>query len=259
MKNKYIIICLILLLAVSLFSEDENDKVFQNAVTAYENFQYQQALEGFLTLKEAGINKADLYYNIANCYFRLNNIGNAVLYYKRALRQNPLHKMSQQNMKFAVSVRQDKTEQSDEYFISETFENIFNSIPLNLLSVILLILFGIIFFIINLIILRYRGREKTVPVFFLFITLAFFCVVSVLSYLKWQGYYYDKEAVLMTQTAIGYSGPGEDYTRLFTIHEGMDFSIEKTDGDWSFIKLPNSFGGWIKSDLYQRVYDPQDQ
>jgi uncharacterized protein YgiM (DUF1202 family) len=79
--------------------------------------------------------------------------------------------------------------------------------------------------------------------------LAFF----IISILKWQEFHNDNEAVILSTSVIGYSGPGEDFTRVFTIHEGMIFTLERDEDNWSLIKLENGLGGWIKKDTYIRI------
>jgi uncharacterized protein YgiM (DUF1202 family) len=108
-------------------------------------------------------------------------------------------------------------------------------------------------FIINLIILKFSQREKTLPVFFAII-LTFLLLFSLfLSYIKWQRYTDESQAVLLADSAIGYSGPGVDFTRVFTIHEGMIFQIEQQQAEWSLIKLENGLGGWIKNGSFEKI------
>jgi uncharacterized protein YgiM (DUF1202 family) len=73
------------------------------------------------------------------------------------------------------------------------------------------------------------------------------------SYIKWQRYTDESQAVLLTDSAIGYSGPDSDFTRVFTIHEGMIFQIEQQQEDWSLIKLQNGLGGWIRNSNFQKI------
>src|SRR5262249_60434838 len=47
---------------------------------------YQQAIAGYEQLVAAGIHNAKLYYNLGNAYFRLNDLGHAILHYRRGLR-----------------------------------------------------------------------------------------------------------------------------------------------------------------------------
>ncbi|RLC51737.1 MAG: hypothetical protein DRZ79_02330 [Candidatus Cloacimonadota bacterium] len=251
--KKSIILAILFAVTFFAFSENQHDEIFRKAVTTYEQKDFSNSLQLFLGLENNGIVNADLFYNIGNCYFRLNKLGKAILYYKKALKVNSSHRAAERNLKYALTFTKDKQTIEKEDSISLFFHKLFNFFSLNLLAIILLILFLLIIFIINLIILRYRETEKTVPVFFLFVFISLFVLFAILGYLKWKHFHGENEAVLLSQSAIGYSGPNEDFTRVFTIHEGMIFTIEKTENGWSLIKLPNGLGGWIKNDNFERV------
>ncbi len=70
---------------------------------------YHKALMRFERIAHDGqIHNGKLYYNIGNTYFRLGNIGRAILYYRRAelfIRNDPI---LQQNLHYARSKRVDK-------------------------------------------------------------------------------------------------------------------------------------------------------
>ncbi len=50
---------------------------------------YRQALAGFETLLQSGVHNGSLYYNLANTYLRLGEVGRAIVNYRRALRWMP--------------------------------------------------------------------------------------------------------------------------------------------------------------------------
>ena len=239
-----------------LLSQDLNiTENYKKAVKLYNEKKYENALEEFLIVSDSGIEQADLYFDIGNCYFRLNNLGKAILYYKRALHLSPLHKEAAKNLKLAYSLRKDKQDIEEEFFINETITNFFKVLPLDALAIVLLTIFIFIVLIINTLIIRYKGREKSIPLLWLTIFIVFFIGTAVLSSWKWNNYKNNREAVLLDATAISYSGPGSDYTRLFTIHEGMDFDVEKVQENWSLIKLKNGMGGWIETSSYAKVVE----
>jgi uncharacterized protein YgiM (DUF1202 family) len=70
---------------------------------------------------------------------------------------------------------------------------------------------------------------------------------------KMQGDKTTVEAVVMTEEADAYSGPGEENTHIFTIHEGTKIIIERSQGDWNLIRLKSGAGGWIKSNFIEKI------
>ena len=251
--KKIIFTFLLTILAVSIFTVNQIDAIHQEATNAYNDKDYQTALEKFSLIENEGIINADLYYNIGNCYFRINEIGRAILYFKKALKVRSDHTAARRNLDYALTFTKDKQNTESESVIRSFWLKAFDSLSINLLAIITLALFMIIIVFISFMIIHYNNREKTVPLFMTTIFIFLFSVFLIISILKWQEFHSDDEGVLLSTSAIGYSGPGEDFTRVFTIHEGMIFEIEKQENDWSLIKLPNGLGGWILTETFEKI------
>ena len=196
---------------------------------------------------------ADLYYNIGNCYFRLNEIGRSILYFKKAIKVRSDHQAARRNLEYALTFTKDKQNSESNNVIRSFWQKAFDSLSINILAIITLIIFILIILLICYMIIHFRNREKTVPIFITTILVFIFTAFLIVSFLKWQEFHNTDEAVLLSTSAIGYSGPGQDFTRVFTIHEGMIFTVERNEGDWSLIKLENGLGGWIKNDTFVRI------
>jgi tetratricopeptide (TPR) repeat protein len=251
--KKIILLILCLFILTSLCGLNKQQQVLREAVQKYENNQFQAALELFLQLESQGIVNAELFYNIGNCYYRTSNLGKAILYYKKSLKVDANFSAARQNLQLALTQTKDKQKLEEEGFLKSLWEKVISSLSLNLLAVLALIFFAAIVFTINLIILKFQGQEKTLPVFFVIILVFLLLLSLMFSYIKWQRYTDESQAVLLTDSAIGYSGPDSDFTRVFTIHEGMIFQIEQQQEDWSLIKLQNGLGGWIRNSNFQKI------
>jgi len=240
-------------LAFSIFAVNQIDAIHQEATNAYNDKDYQTALEKFSLIENEGIINADLYYNIGNCYFRINEIGRAILYFKKSLKVESDHQAARRNLEYALTFTKDKQNSENVNVIRSFWLKAFDSFSINLLAIITLVIFSIIIMLICLMIIHYRNREKTVPIFITTIFIFLFSAFLIISILKWQEFHKTDEAVLLSTSAIGFSGPGEDFTRVFTIHEGMIFTIERNEENWSLIKLENGLGGWIKKDTFVKI------
>ncbi|PID28186.1 MAG: hypothetical protein CSB55_05870 [Candidatus Cloacimonadota bacterium] len=249
--KKIIIIFVILIISLQA-SAGRNETIIANAEEAYENRKFDVALTEYTKLLNDNVINSDLFYNIGNCYFRLDKLGLAVLYYKKSLLLDPGNESAFKNLSLALSMTKDKQSVESSDFISKVAKNIFGMLSLNILAVIILILIFLAVLNVNLMLLKYRNREKTVPVFWLFITLTFLIVFIFLAYAKNDYIYNSKQGVAIGSVIAGFSGPGEEFTRVFTIHEGMMFTIMKTEDDWSQIKLENGIGGWIPANQIGR-------
>ena len=61
------------------------------------------------------------------------------------------------------------------------------------------------------------------------------------------------EAIVMTEKADAFSGPGEDNTHIFTIHEGTKIVVERSQDDWNLVRLSSGAGGWIRGDVMEEI------
>ena len=72
---------------------------------------YQKAALRFERIaNEGGVDNGKLYYNIGNAYFRMKDIGRAILSYRRAELYAPNDANLQQNLAYALQRRQDEVE-----------------------------------------------------------------------------------------------------------------------------------------------------
>ena len=99
MKNKTIILTLLLVFASSLKASVENS--FVEANNMYKNGNYQEAIDMYQSILDGGYESAALYYNLGNAYFRTDNLGAAILNYERALQIDPSDKEIQQNLDYS--------------------------------------------------------------------------------------------------------------------------------------------------------------
>jgi len=240
-------------LVIELLAVEQSQNTFQRAVNYYEERNYEQALEHFQVIENKNHYSFELFYNIANTHFRLNNLGLAILYYQRALRIQPNNKPVQANLDYALSLTKDKqTIQQYNPLIKFTLR-IINSLSVNQWFIALFIVFLLIIAITNVIIIYFKDKDKTIPFFFLgLIVIIFLITASAVSY-RWYFYSDKTKAVLIAPTANCYSGPGEDYTHLFSIHEGKVITILRKEHGWSQIKLSNDVTGWIPDDKLKLI------
>ncbi len=253
MRTRYILIALLMLTFAAGIYAQTAESVFEDGVKAYENGDFQSALESFSSLVHKKIVNADLYYNIGNCYYRLDDLGHAILNYKRALRIDPGHARALNSLEFTLTQTQDKQQDHSGDEVSSFLTKINRMISLNTIALIIGILLLVVVLLIVVLILFYRGREKSVPLFFLYIAIVIFIIASIYGWARWRHFGDNEQAVLLADTAVGYSGPGLDYTRVFTIHEGHIFQVMKREAEWSQVKLGNGLGGWIQTQSYERV------
>jgi len=243
MKNIFYII--LLLFPLSLFSAENPETLFAKAKTAYDSNNFEKALEGYQEIEKQNIESFELYYNIGNCYYKLNQIAKSIQYYSKSLKLEPNNIDAKNNLKFAYLKTRDKTEPQEELFLNRWWKSIYNSTTSNnwawlgLLTLSLFSVFLVLFFVSQTEIKRKLYFLGSVVLFILtFCTLLF-------SYNQYNFTNTQNEGVILSNTVSIKSAPTENATNLFVLHEGTVVKIIESNQIWLRIQLDNQKEGWV--------------
>jgi len=240
--KKIIYILSILFIIPLLLCAKEYDLTAANS--AYQEQNYQKAKEEYMKLVNEDVENYELFYNLGNTYFKLNDLGNARLYYEKAAKFEPLNQELNENITMLMANIKDK-EEVKRSFIETLLRKIYYTFSINLLGVFVVIFFILMMaFIVFLIMSRSAVLKRIVKVFLVIFAVIFF-LVTVTEVMRIRDFYADDSAVILDETVIAYSGPSDDFPQVFTIHDGLKVSIERFDNDWVLIKLPSGNGGWV--------------
>jgi hypothetical protein len=241
--------CFILILAVlSIIISVSAAKISQSPEQNLVKIQDQ-----LLQQERAGITNPDLYNQIGLSYYKQGQAGKAVVYFLRALRLNSNHKEARNNLEYASGHVLDKEMYTQSSYLSSVFQKAYNFFNLNALVVIVLVLLLIVVLCLHWLLHLPLGQDKAVPVMWLLIFGFVFLLASTLLGLKYRGYNNRSQAVIIEQETGGYSGPGIEFAKAFTLHSGLIVNITRSDKDWALISLPNGGAGWVHLTALDRV------
>lgn len=227
----------------SLFAQSPQ-QTFEQANQAYFSQNFTEAISLYQKLEESGLQSADLFFNLANAYYRKGEIGEAVYYYMKALRYAPRDRDLVANYRYVLSKRVEVSEQS----LSEKAEDLFfflkNLLTLREMLGLTLILYWILF---GVGIAYYLKRKKSWGIV---LAVMLFCNLYVIpvAFRKFQQEHLQKTAVILNSTVPVYSEPNAESIRLFDLREGALAQVK--DQREGFVKLRYKKGqiGWVKLD-----------
>jgi len=231
----------------SLFSQA--NEAFRQANSATDNAEQQRLYEKAILLFERLIDEGQtrnprLYYNLANAYFLKEDIGRAILNYRRAEKLDSTDANLQKNLAFARSRRIDKVKVKTQQRVLKTL--LFWHYDFSIRTRFLL---SCIFFAGVCICLTVRiwfGRNaaaKTGAV--IFGVLVVCCLGSVVYEAASQ-----RRAicgVITAEQVIARQGDGQNYGPSFKapLHAGTEFDVLETRPGWYHIELADGSDGWI--------------
>ena len=252
---------LALVLSCFFSSAQNNDATFENANAAYNAAQFEKAVMLYKEILEAGDHSAALYYNLANSYYRLNQVGESIFYFEKARQLDPKDEDLNINIVFAQNMAVDAVEvlpKSQITLLSEKIFTLFSSEGwayfIVVCSWILAILWGL--YVWNKVPIIKRS-------FFISAILAgVILIVSVsVTFVKSSNEDNTFYGILFNEKLEVWAEPNTRAEVLFLLHEGTKVQMLDKLQEWQKIRIANGSEGWVKDgeirDLKGFKEDPQ--
>jgi tetratricopeptide (TPR) repeat protein len=213
---------------------------------------YLQALLRFeWIVHEGGVENGRLLYNIGNIYYRLGELGKAILHYRRAEYYIPGDPNLRHNLRYIRSLRLDSVGVS---YPSRVFAILsFRNTPLSPRRH--LQLFALFFasaWIFGALFLLRRKRWKSVAIVCSALAAVFIFSSLIGVELGWRN---RREGVVTVKEVVARRGDGEMYESSFQepLHDGTEFNVLDEREGWYLIQLSNGGTGWIPVDSAELI------
>ena len=248
-----ILLAVVLLTTVSVAAHAQED-FFLEGNRLYQESDFQGALEAYLRIEEAGFESGPLYYNIGNSYFKLGELGSAILYYERARTLMPGDDNVLANLELARSLTADEVNPLPGFLPLRVARWWVNAISLRTLRIIVgtayvLAMVGLVL----MILLRGTGAGRwggraalaggiVVVVFGINLSMTELGVAQ------------PRRAVVMDTEADVQSAPSADPSlQVFTVHEGTTVRIDRQSDGWAEIVLDDGQVGWLELTALEEI------
>ncbi|NJB36943.1 SH3 domain-containing protein [Croceivirga sp. JEA036] len=250
-----IVSSLLFVLFIGLSAFAQNEVLFNKATEAYNKGNYSTALEHYETILDNGKHSAELYFNMGNCYYKLDEIGLSIYYYEKAKLLNPKDQEIQNNLAYAENMRLDAIEAMPKTAMArfrDSTLSLFTYDNWALFAVLLSISFVILY------ILYYRSTYATQKrIFFIGAMVAIFLSVATvtLAYFSYDAFKKDNPAIVLKREIVVNTEPNTQSERVFSLHEGTKVNIlEKLNG-WFKVKIADGQTGWVQSNTIKLLKD----
>ena len=192
---------------------------------------------------EGNIKNGKLFYNIGNIYFLLDDIGRAILNYRRAGQYIPNDSNLVKNLAYARSMRQDKLDIKDKEKILKTL--FFFHYDLGLKT--RLILFGSAYVLFWIFAALKIFTRRPFTSWMLGVTFLFTLLFGGSLYVESRQETMNSEGVILAREVIGRQGDAPSYEPSFEepLHVGTEFTLLENRGAWWRIELPDGRSSWI--------------
>lgn len=222
------------------------DEIVQRGNEAYQEGDYEAAIDAYQAVIEAGFRSAGLEYNLGNAYFKAGALGRAILHWERARSRAPGDPDVRANLELARSLTVDAVEPLPRFWLLSLLDWWIDLVPrgwlLGLVASGWLALNGGVA-------LRILGRATWAPRLGRALVIGGTVVVVVLApslVVRETGWGRPDRAVILAEAVPARSAPAaEDDLTLFEIHEGTRVRIDQRAGEWVEVVLDDGKVGWV--------------
>lgn len=247
MKN---ILYLFLLISQVFFAQGR----FEAGNALYQKGQYKEAAQVYENIiKEDKLHSAELYFNLGNCYYKLNQVAPSIYNYQKALVLKPNDPATLNNLKFAKKLTIDEIKEVPKVGFAKLIQNFTSIFNYNTWAKIAV---GIGFvFLLAFIGYYFSNRTLAKRIYFvgMFILLVALLLAIAAGMSEKSHFDNDRVAIVFSEMSEVRSEPQKAGAAIILLHEGAKVYVLETVGGWKKIELTDGTQGWIDSSTIKEV------
>ena len=248
-------VCYLLFLLATSFLVGQNNtaQLFEKANKNYKEGNYELALDLYKQIEEGNAVSSELYYNMANSYYKLNRVGQTIYYYEKALQLDPLNEDAANNLTFARRMTIDTIEELPKTFLQKIENNYIQKLSYtqwSILAIVCSFVAAICFLLFYISSISNRKRLYFLLSIFSCILLAISLSISYTQHTKRKEI---KTAIIFSSKISVNNSPTLNSEEIFVLHEGTKIMILDSVDHWKKIKLANGKIGWISADALKEL------
>lgn len=242
---------LILCVVLPAAGVEDPNALFSAANEAYREGDFGEAIRQYEQIRAGGLESGELYYNLGTAYFKGDDLGRSVVNLHRALRFLPRDGDIRANLEFVTERTLDREIARAEIppwklarataGLATRNEWLWVTEALYMLSLVILALFLV------RPALQPRLRDP------LYIALGLFLIAATLLSISYYENVSVVRGVVISSEVPARSGPGEQFTREFLLHEGTLVTIHREADGWLYCSLSAEWKGWMPRGALERI------
>ncbi|MEJ2204293.1 MAG: tetratricopeptide repeat protein [Gemmatimonadota bacterium] len=235
----------------SLWAQDE---IFQQGNQLYQSGDYAAAVEAYEAILASGFESHELHYNLGNAYFKVGDLGRAILSWERALELEPGDVDTLANLELANRITVDEIEPLPRFWLLSVLSWWVDLLPRSLLIVgvgggWMALAAGIVTRILGRTDARRRGATWVASAGALVVLL-----LGTNLFVRELEIGRPERAVILVEAVPVRSAPTEDDNlTLFEVHEGTRVRVDQRTGQWAEVVLADGKVGWVPEDAMEII------
>jgi pentatricopeptide repeat protein len=229
------------------------DEQMLQAGALYRKGEFDKAIKIYEELRSDGFEGTSLYFNLANSYYRIGQLGYAILNYERALKISPSDEDVKHNLAFANLSTVDRIQPLPTFFLFEWWDAFLASLSVNGWTYVAFFFFIILMTMIVIYFFAKTIFQQKLILFSGLGVLAILLLVVSLLIVKINREQTVINGVVIEQSVTVKTSPDPKSTDAFVIHEGLKVNLEDKLDEWVKIRLADGKVGWVENDSVVRI------
>jgi tetratricopeptide (TPR) repeat protein len=233
-------------------AEQDGAALFNKANSCYEKGEFQQAADCYAGILRMGLESGQVYYNIGNAYFKLGDLGKAILYYEKAMDLMPQDADLKSNLEYARSLVEESSPTVSKAWWVKHLEGLTGALNLDNLTIALSTLYILVVCLaaLNTVYRQRMGRKLS-----LVIAAAVLITVSLAASFAVRIYEEEflKPAIVTQKEADCRFEPLDESTSYFKVRAGNKVFVVNSKDDWFKVRRLDGKAAWVKKDAISLI------
>lgn len=213
---------------------------------------YNEAIVEYERQLSEGVND-DIYYNIGNCYFRLNEYPHAILNYHKALKINPQHSNAKDNLQISLDKVGIYEHANNEMFYTTWFKTLVSGKSANEWGHLAFICWAVFLLVGVAYLLTHTPKIKKITFFTAFPFLIFALILNIFAYNSKQDFYNTLHLVVMKSTPL-YESATTASKQIGEATPGMLLKLNNTlEDQWYNVSTSDGRQAWCENINVEKV------
>lgn len=230
-----------------------SQEAFEKGNNLYQKGQYQEAISVYEAILKSGQESAEVYFNLGNCYYKLNQVAPAVYNFEKALQLSPNDTEIQNNLAFAQKMTIDEIQEVPKVGFSKIISDFTSSFHYDTwawIAIAMAILFLIGF------VAYYFSYNTTLKRIFFSGMIAFLLVLVIsifAGFFEKNRIANEKPAIVFADTLNVKSEPNLASQNAFVLHAGTKVIILEDLSNFYKIQLSDLKEGWVEKSAIKEI------
>ncbi len=229
------------------------DKLFSKANNLYQKGEYSKAIELYSSIENEELASDNLYFNLGNCYYKLNKVAPSIYYYEKALKINPTHEDALYNLAFAKRMTIDVIEDLPKTISQKFSESVIHKLTFDTWAIIAVVASSLASFLFLMYHFSYSSRKK---LFYFNTSIIAVFILIISTFFAFQNYktvQNNRAAIIFVDKVEIKNAPSTSGEEVFELHEGTKVLILDELDNWKKIKIADGKIGWIYADDLKEI------